>query len=639
VSIGRRWRRFAFGALTAALLTGLPAATASAGSVDGTLSGTTVSGDVLTTSLSLPASAADGVIDSSSVMATIAGHSAVVDGVSVSTQSRTVVLLVDTSGSMRSGGLDGAKAAGRVLVRQLPAAVQLGVVSFSDQARVLVRPTTDRAAALNAIDRLDAKGETALYDGVIAAVKLAGRSGDRRVLLLSDGGDTVSSATLTNVVRSLGSGVTLDAVAFRTDESQGTVLKALAGAGHGRVVNTATPAALTAAFADTARVIASQVQVRVRVPKGVTGSAPLVVTAAAGDNTVTARSVLQLGGASAAGSSVDAAGLPTRTLHASALESTPWPLIGVAFAVVLVSVLLLMAPLFESTSSKRTRQLELYSLRGRQGQAVQAEGPTTGVVVEAAQGLVHRSGKEAAAGLRLDRAGMSVRPGEWLVLQATVALGTGVVLTLVLGSVWWALLGILLGVVVTEAYVRLKVRRRLRAFERQLPDVLTLVASSLATGFSLHQSLDAVAQDAGDPVSTELYRALAETRIGAELTDALDRLAFRMNSENMRWTSMAIRIQQQVGGNLAETLRTTATTLREREQLRRMVRGLSAEGRLSAYILISLPIGLFGYMLLTNHDYIALLWTTAMGWLLLGVAFVGMAVGSFWMSRVVKVEV
>jgi tight adherence protein B len=106
----------------------------------------------------------------------------------------------------------------------------------------------------------------------------------------------------------------------------------------------------------------------------------------------------------------------------------------------------------------------------------------------------------------------------------------------------------------------------------------------------------------------------------------------------MRWTTMAIRIQQQVGGNLAETLRTTAATLREREQVRRMVRGLSAEGRLSAYILIALPIALFGYMLLTNHDYVALLWTTVLGWLMLVVAFLGMVVGTFWMSRVVKVE-
>jgi tight adherence protein B len=540
---------------------------------------------------------------------------------------------------MRSGGLDGAKAAGRLLVDQLPESVRLGVVSFSDQPRVLVRPTDDRAVARDAIAHLNAKGETSLYDGVITAVKTLGASGERRVLLLSDGGDTVSIAALADAVRSLTSGVTLDAVAFQTDESQRTALRALARAGHGHVVNATTATALAGAFSDTAREIASQVRLRVRVPAGITGPVPLVVTAASGADTVTARSVIRLGATTTGGASENGSGLPTRTLQTSVLVATPWPLIGVAFAVVLVLVLLLVAPVLESTSRKRMRQLELYSLRGGQPQRLPAPGPSTGVVVEAAQGLVQRTGHEAAAGLRLDRAGMALRPAEWLVLQSAIALGAGVVVALVGHSVWWGLVGIAAAVVATEMYVRTRVKRRLRAFERQLPDVLTLVASSLSTGFSLHQSLDAVAQDAADPMSTELYRALAETRIGADLTDSLDRLSLRMSSENMRWTSMAIRIQQQVGGNLAETLRTTSTTLREREQLRRMVRGLSAEGRLSAYILIGLPIGLFGYMLLTNHDYISLLWASAMGWLMIGVALVGMVVGSIWMSRVVRVEV
>ena len=90
-------------------------------------------------------------------------------------------------------------------------------------------------------------------------------------------------------------------------------------------------------------------------------------------------------------------------------------------------------------------------------------------------------------------------------------------------------------------------------------------------------------------------------------------MAVRMDSENMRWTTMAIRIQREVGGNLAETLRTTAATLREREMLRRQVRALSAEGRLSAYILIALPVLLFVYSYFVNYDYVSLLWTTVMG--------------------------
>ena len=97
--------------------------------------------------------------------------------------------------------------------------------------------------------------------------------------------------------------------------------------------------------------------------------------------------------------------------------------------------------------------------------------------------------------------------------------------------------------------------------------MLTLVASSLSTGFSLLQALDAVSKDAAEPAAKEFSRALAETRIGADISESLERMAERMDSENMKWATMAIQIQRSVGGNLAETLRTTAKTLREREAL------------------------------------------------------------------------
>jgi tight adherence protein B len=615
------------------------APTAQADSVDGTLSGTAVSGSQLTTSLSLPASAAGAVIDATSVTVTVGGRQARVEQVQVPHVRRVVVLLVDTSGSMRSGGLAGAQQAGRVLADLLPRDVLLGLMSFSDQPRLLVAPTTQRSVVVSALDGLTASGETSLYDGVVAAARLTGVGGERRVLLLSDGGDTVSSATAREAMRAA-SGITVDCVAFRTDESQVGVLRSLAGAGHGHVVQATTARALTDAFAGTARQIASQVQVTAQVPSGQAGEQPVVVTAVAGATTVTARGAVRLGAGAAAPVEQEAQAQLTHVIAVPAWVREPWLLVSVAFALILLCALLLLAPRLESTSRRRTRQLDLYTLSGRGRQSVAGEQAAhTGTVVEVAQGLVERTGKEAASGLRLDRAGMALRPAEWLVLQAAAALGCGVVLAVLGGSVWWALPGLLLGIAVTETYVRVKVRRRLTAFERQLPDVLTLVASSLTTGFSLHQSLDAVAQDAADPVSTELYRALAETRIGAELVDALDRLADRMASENMKWTTMAIRIQQQVGGNLAETLRTTAATLREREQLRRMVRGLSAEGRLSAYILIALPIALFGYMVLTNRDYISLLWTNVLGIAMLAGALAGTVVGSIWMSRLVKVEV
>ncbi len=107
----------------------------------------------------------------------------------------------------------------------------------------------------------------------------------------------------------------------------------------------------------------------------------------------------------------------------------------------------------------------------------------------------------------------------------------------------------------------------------------------------------------------------------------------------MRWAVMAIRIQREVGGNLADTLLTTAKTLRERASLRRQVSTLSAEGRLSAYILIALPIGVFFYMLAVNYDYVSLLWTQLLGVVMLVGALVALVIGVFWMRAVVKIEV
>jgi tight adherence protein B len=244
----------------------------------------------------------------------------------------------------------------------------------------------------------------------------------------------------------------------------------------------------------------------------------------------------------------------------------------------------------------------------------------------------------------IERADLPLRAGEWWVLRV-VAMFAAVAATMllldggVLMKLFAAVLGLGLGLVLPAFVLRFLAKRRTKKFESQLPDVLTLVASSLSTGFSLLQALDAVAKDAAEPAAKEFSRALAETRIGADVGDALDRMAERTGSVNMRWTTMAIKIQREVGGNLAETLRTTAKTLREREELGRHVRALSAEGRLSAYILIALPIGIFLYTMKTNREYIELLWTRPLGLAMMAAGLVSLGVGVFWMRKVVDVQV
>jgi tight adherence protein B len=244
----------------------------------------------------------------------------------------------------------------------------------------------------------------------------------------------------------------------------------------------------------------------------------------------------------------------------------------------------------------------------------------------------------------IERADLPLRAGEWWVLRlvsavigvalAVMFLGGGMLTTGLSGVA-----GAVVGYFLPAWVLRFLARRRCKKFEAQLPDVLMLVASSLSTGFSLLQALDAVAKDAAQPAAKEFSRALAETRIGADISDSLERMAERMDSVNMKWATMAIEIQRTVGGNLAETLRTTAKTLREREALYRHVRALSAEGKLSAYILVALPIGIFLFTMQTNREYVQLLWTHPLGLAMLGGGVISLGIGIFWMRKVVDVKV
>jgi tight adherence protein B len=165
------------------------------------------------------------------------------------------------------------------------------------------------------------------------------------------------------------------------------------------------------------------------------------------------------------------------------------------------------------------------------------------------------------------------------------------------------------------------------------------VAGSLRSGFSLQQSLAAAQENGSGPLAEELGKALAASRIGATLEDELEKIAGRMRSEDWRMTVMAIRIQRAVGGNLAEVLAGTARTLRERSSVRRHVKALSAEGRLSAYILIALPFAVFGILFVIRREYLVPLWSTLPGVGCLLLAALLLAVGIRWVLAVSKVEV
>ncbi len=318
-------------------------------------------------------------------------------------------------------------------------------------------------------------------------------------------------------------------------------------------------------------------------------------------------------------------------------------IIGMIFIFLLVVWLMVFAPLIDfAQHRRRIAQVDQFTVPGY-GQTAPPAGAKENPLLQAALAIstvfVRSARTEAAVAARLDRAGMRLRPAQW-VLWRIVACVVGIVLfVLLVGPDFGLVIGLVVGLAATGMYRRIRTERRYQAFAARLPDSLQLVVGSLRAGFSLGQAIDAMIREAPEPIATEFSRALATTRLGADLDDALARLAARMRSRDLEWVVIAIRIQREVGGNLAEVVTTNVEAMREREALRRHVRALSAEGRLSAYIICALPPLVIVLMLAIRRQYIMPLFTTGAGAVLLVAAGILVALGSFWMWRTVKVEV
>ena len=144
--------------------------------------------------------------------------------------------------------------------------------------------------------------------------------------------------------------------------------------------------------------------------------------------------------------------------------------------------------------------------------------------------------------------------------------------------------------------------------------------------------------EAEEPTSEEFARIINETRVGRELGDALDEAAPRMSSEDFVWVTQAIAINREVGGNLAEVLDGVSDTIRERNQIRRQVKALAAEGKLSAFVLMALPFGIVGFLVITNPDYMVSVHRASSATALLAVGVVLLVVGGLWLRKTVQVK-
>ena len=261
----------------------------------------------------------------------------------------------------------------------------------------------------------------------------------------------------------------------------------------------------------------------------------------------------------------------------------------------------------------------------------------TTMVTQAIARLLGRRGTVDSGAVALELAGLKMRPQDFVLLLIAGALAAGALGVLLAGP----LVGVLLAAAVplaAKVVLGLLTSRRQRAFADQLEDSLQLMSSGLRAGHSLLQALDGVSQEMPQPASEEFARIINETRVGRDVAAAFDETAARTASDDFSWVANAIAINRQVGGNLAEVLDTVGGTIRERGQIRRQVKALSAEGKLSAIVLMSLPFGVAGFISVTNPGYLTKLTESPAGYGLIALAVVLLLVGGLWLRKVTTLK-
>jgi len=252
--------------------------------------------------------------------------------------------------------------------------------------------------------------------------------------------------------------------------------------------------------------------------------------------------------------------------------------------------------------------------------------------------VVNQLDQKGSLAVSLEKARIPVKPGEYVVISGAATLAVAAFLYGITSSWLFPLLALAMGPLAASATVRTRISKRRKAFEAQLPDALSLIASSLTAGHTFLRAIQMMCEESEAPLSEEFSRVVSETRLGDPVVDALGRMAARLEIRDVDWIVQAIRIQQTVGGKLADILHTLAEFIRARQEVRREVQVLSAEGRISAYTLAVLAPGLMLMMQITNPKYFAPM-LRGTGLIVLLATAASVALGTYIIFRMVKIEV
>jgi tight adherence protein B len=549
-------------------------------------------------------------------------------------QGKSIVLAVDSSQSMEGQPLEDAVAAARAFVAAKPPEDRIAVATFATEPLFLTdfkSATIDADSALRTISIDPAQGTT-LYDAlVLSANSLSSEDFlGRVVIVVTDGNETRSEATLDETIAAArDAGVSIYVVGIESSQFNPGPLQQLAEETGGQYYG----AASTEVLAEVYNSIAEELSRTWRLEYVTTAlpSEDVTIAAEGAGESATVKLTVPGDGVATRKPAVEGR-LPEQFFGSF------W---GQAAFAALVGVLVLVACAFAFASPRgawlKGRLEPHLDTRRRAAKRTGRER------LKIAAGLFRAT--ENALGnfkpwLRLqrtiERADIPLRTVELVYVMLAAGFVTGLVAAGFTQSVPWIAAGLVGGTLLPYAVVSIKARKRVKAFENQLPDMLVTMAAGLKAGHSFRQSLQSVVDEDQPPASKELNRVLTETRLGRPMDEALTEMAQRVGSKNFEFVITAVTIQRQVGGSLAGLFDMVADTVRNRQQFAKKIKGLTAMGRASAYVLVGLPVFVAGMLTVVNPEYMRPLWFTSTGRTLILIGVGMIAVGALMLRKIVN---
>jgi tight adherence protein B len=556
------------------------------------------------------------------------------------------VLVIDASESAKLM-LDDFKASAQAFIQGTQGSGLVGIVSTNKLSTLQTGLTADPARLTAAVNAITANGEGGLWAGIESALSTLRDHPELvpNILVLTDGNGASAAAADPSVVADVvDSEAAFFAIAVDTGHLDGPALQGLADRTGGGFVTVASPKELGQPVAQVSTSVAGTYDVAYA-SNAAEGLNSLTLDAGA-----SAARVSYVSGSATNGAQSLVYVEPKSTggfLHVQYFREH-----GKTLGLLLAIVAAMLAAyavgmIFVRDNSGLSAVLRPYSEGYAQPDDDEGGDPQTGAAqtafiqraVELTGQFAERQGFLTTVEGKLERANLPLRAAEALFFYGASTLVVGLLVLVLSRNPLIALIVLGSLVLLPPAVLNNLASRRKKQFQAQLPDMLQLLSGTLRAGYSMMQGVEAVSQEVAEPMGRELRRVCTEARLGRPLEESLDAVADRMASADFAWAVMAIRIQREVGGNLSELLLTVAETMTQRERLRRDINSLTAEGKVSAYVLGVLPIALGFAMYVINPEYMSVLLHETTGHLLLLGGVLLMAAGFAWMWKLIQIEV